>query len=606
MKASWVINTRSKHPFRSSKATNGRLILVAIGFLLALVTSAIFVRVFSPLVPVPQLLTDPFLQLPTANSVRVVWFTEFAGTQHVVEYGDRFAQTATANTMKLSRMRQDQKAKPDAQEPPQPPVNRDIWRHEAEITGLTSQRIPYRVTSEQDNGRSVTSNAFTLMPLPTAGTPLKILLTSDHQLKKMTPTNLQKVVETVGQVDAVFFAGDLVDVADRASEWFDDEQGNAFFPSLQGRASYELEHDGVKTRYTGGAIIQSAPLFPAVGNHEVMGRFSLTTPLNEQFNDPIPRQVAEQFYLQNAEVVNPGNDAAIKATWIKNNSFNTDSYEEIFTLPTESPGGKKYYAVTLGDVRLIVLYATNIWRRPGLKPEIRGRYREREEDLNFPERWGYGQHIFEPISPGSPQYTWLQAELARPEFQQAKYRVVMFHHPPHCVGDNVVPAYTDPVQTIERAPDGTVTAVRYEYPLEADYLIRDVMPLLEAAGAQLVFYGHSHIWNRFVSQTGMHFLESGNVGNTYGAYMGEKQRPVPANYAEQYVAVGDPNGLQPIVPTLAPLLDSDQQPQPYLASNEITAFSILDTGTGTISSYRFDIRQPKSDVILFDQFTLRQ
>ncbi|MGB7892039.1 MAG: metallophosphoesterase, partial [Microcoleus sp.] len=25
----------------------------------------------------PQLLTDPFLQLPTANSVRVVWFTEF-------------------------------------------------------------------------------------------------------------------------------------------------------------------------------------------------------------------------------------------------------------------------------------------------------------------------------------------------------------------------------------------------------------------------------------------------------------------------------------------------------------------------------------------------
>lgn len=606
MKTSWVINTRSKSS-QFAKVSNGRLILVAIGFLLVIAALTLLLRIFSPLVPVPQLLTDPFLQLPTPNSVRVVWFTEFVGTKHTVEYGDRFTQTATARTMKLSRMRQDQKRKRGQaqQEPPQPPVNRDIWRHEAEIAGLTpNQRIPYRVTS-QDNGRTVTSQAFTLMPLPTAGTPLKILLTSDHQLKKMTPANLQKVVETVGQVDAVFFAGDLIDVADRASEWFDDEEGNAFFPSLQGRASYELDYDGVKTRYTGGAIIQSAPLFPAVGNHEVMGRFSLTAPLDEQFNDPIPRQVAEQLYRQNAPAVNPGNDSAMQATWIKNNSFNTDSYEELFTLPTESPGGKKYYAVTLGDVRLIVLYATNIWRRPGLKPDIRGRYREREEDFNFPERWGYGQHIFEPITPGSPQYTWLQSELARPEFQQAKYRVVMFHHPPHSVGDNVVPAYTDPVQTIERDSNGTITAVRYEYPLSEDYLVQDVMPLLETAGVQLVFYGHSHIWNRFVSQRGMNFLESSNVGNTYGAYMGEKQRPVPVGYTEQYVAVGDPNGLQPVTPTLAPLLDSAQQPQPYIASNEITAFSILDTGTGTVSSYRFNTRQPESAVTQFDQFTLR-
>jgi len=44
---------------------------------------------------------------------------------------------------------------------------------------------------------------------------LKILLTSDHQLKPMTAANLQKVVETVERVDAVFFVGDLVNVPDR-------------------------------------------------------------------------------------------------------------------------------------------------------------------------------------------------------------------------------------------------------------------------------------------------------------------------------------------------------------------------------------------------------
>jgi hypothetical protein len=48
----------------------------------------------------PQLLTDPFLQFPTANSVRVVWFTEFAGTQHRVEYGENGENVVGATTMK--------------------------------------------------------------------------------------------------------------------------------------------------------------------------------------------------------------------------------------------------------------------------------------------------------------------------------------------------------------------------------------------------------------------------------------------------------------------------------------------------------------------------
>ena len=34
-----------------------------------------------------QLLTDPFLQFPTADSVRVVWFTEFQGQGHTVSWG---------------------------------------------------------------------------------------------------------------------------------------------------------------------------------------------------------------------------------------------------------------------------------------------------------------------------------------------------------------------------------------------------------------------------------------------------------------------------------------------------------------------------------------
>jgi Calcineurin-like phosphoesterase len=288
-------------------------------------------------------------------------------------------------------------------------------------------------------------------------------------------------------------AGDLINIADRASEWFDDNRGRAFFPSLQGRGFSELDKNGIKTVYTGGELIQHAPLFPAIGNHEMMGRFSKASKLNDQFNDPFPRAAAEKIYTQNASDLNPNNDPKTREIWLKNQTFNSDTYEEIFTTPSK----KNYYAVTFGDVRLVTLYVTNIWRTPNLDAAAKGRYRERDEDFNNPEKWGYGQHIFEPIVKGSAQYNWLQQELNSPEFKQAKYKIVMFHHPPHSLGDNIVPAYTDPVQIVDRDEQGNIKMVRYEYPKAKDYIIRDVVPLLEKAGVQLVFYGHSHLWNRF-------------------------------------------------------------------------------------------------------------
>jgi hypothetical protein len=540
-----------------------------------------------------------------------VWFTEFEGSRHSVAYGQGLTRSAIATTTKLSRTREDQLSKVGEQTEDRQiykqPTMRDIWRHETEVTDLSpGDRVPYRVTSVQDDGQSVSSRQFTLAPTPTPQTPLKILLTSDHQLMPMTAANIQKVAQTVGKVDAIFFAGDLVNVPDRASEWFDDNRGGAFFPTLQGRANYKLDKDGVKASYTGAALLQYAPLFTATGNHEVMGRLDKVSNLNEQFNDPFPRAIAQDIYQKNAKEWNTSNNSNLREFWLRNNSFNTDTYNEIFSLPQDNPKGQNYYAVTFGDIRLVVLYITNIWRTPSLDADARGRYREREKDLNNPLEWGYGQHIFEPVSQGSAQYNWLAEELNNEAFQQAKYKIVMFHHPPHSLGDNIVPAYTDPVQIIERNPDGTVKAVRYEYPREADYIIRDVVPLLEASGVQLVFYGHSHVWNRFISPNGTHFLEASNVGNTYGAFTGNKKRSLPTGNQADYAAIGDPNGLQPIMPTLAPLVGEDNQPLPYIASNEVSAFSILDTGTGTVSSYRFNTLDPQSEVVKFDEFRVAQ
>lgn len=464
-----------------------------------------------------ELLSDPFLQVPTAASVNVVWFTAFEGGEHVVEYGE--GDRVVANTRQLSQVYEDgdSQAKGRTYSALTP---RLIWRHEATVEGLKGgDRVSYRVISRIEDGEEAVSDFFSLTALPAEGQPLKILMTSDHQLKPMTPANLQKVEETIGRVDAVFFAGDLVNVPDRASEWFDDERELSFFPALQGRARYAMEGaEGTEsTIYTGGQIIQNAPLFAILGNHEVMGRKSEVDSLKVQFSNTLPRNLVETFYP-----VPEGEDAE---AWVEDRSYNANTYKEIFSLPTAKlPNGKEkeeYYAVSFGDVRLVGLYVTQIWRSPDLSPEIKGRYREKAEDVESPESWGYGQHIFEDIREGSEQYEWLKQELESDAFKQAKYKIVMLHHPPHTLGGNIVPTFTDPVAVENWDDTETLKSVQYEYPKEEDYIIQDLIPLLENSDTQLVFYGHSHLWNRFVSESGLHFLETSNVGNSYGAHLGE-------------------------------------------------------------------------------------
>ncbi|MGB7412801.1 MAG: hypothetical protein WA902_01195, partial [Thermosynechococcaceae cyanobacterium] len=149
-----------------------------------------------------------------------------------------------------------------------------------------------------------------------------------------------------------------------------------------------------------------------------------------------------------------------------------------------------------------------------------------------------------------------------------------------------------------------VKRVCYKYPKSVDYLVRDVLPLLEKAGVQLAIYGHCHLWNRFVSTAGTHYLETSNVGNSYGAAVCDRKRTIPTTDRETYIATGNPNGLDPVAPTLDPLKDLRGQPLPYVASNTITVFSIFDTATGSVSSYRFDTQKPESPVIKFDEFFL--
>jgi hypothetical protein len=543
--------------------------------------------------PPLALLTDPFLQLPTPAGVRVVWFTDVPGTRHRVLLGGpggdgveagagREVPAATTRVVLYEDGDSEVALAPPPGTPPGAMWERPVWRHEAQVTGLApGVRVPYRVRSE-DGARTVDSDVFTLAPLPPPGAPLRLLLTSDHQGLPLTPVNLEWVERTVGRVDAVLLAGDLVGVPDRASEWFDAASGAAFFPSLQGRARVRTGPPGAERTWRGGRLLQHAPLLAAPGNHEVMGPRRPGLPLRAQHLRTVPREV----------------DAK---------GWNTDAYEALLTLPTSGPGGERYWAATFGDVRILSLFAASAWRTPHAAGdgEERGRWEERAGHLPDPALWGHGQFPFEGLHAGSAQLRWLEEELAREETRAARLRVVLLHQPVHTLGENGAPPFTAPVPRVERDAGGRVTAVAYAYPRERDWLLRDVEPLLARGGVHLVLQGHSHVWSRFTSRAGVHFLETSQVGNTYGAFVDGRERPAAGPHDGDTVRQGDPGGLLPVVPSVAPARGRDGRPLPHVAEEGVTVFSVLETPSGTVTSYAVDTRAPGEGPRVLDVFRVR-
>lgn len=545
------------------------------------------------------MLCEPYLLDPGPGRVHVLWHTAGPGRRHAVLVGPAVPAMSArqaaqvdgdgpgwrlfpADTTRLSRTRED--ASPPAPRgrtgdpaggvsdhpdgvPTGGPTVRPVHRHLAQVTGLPAGRTPYRVVSVYDAAPPSLSAVYTLAPAAPPGSSVRLLLSSDHQLKPMVPANIAMAAATLGvELDGVLLAGDLVNVPDRASDWFDSRTGPAFFAAMTGRAQQSLSG----RTWRGAPLLQHAPLFPAIGNHEVMGRWSDRAPLVEQFEDSRP------------------------------DDWDVTTYEELFPVPASASGGPRWWSRTIGDVHVIALFAARMWRC------AEDTFREPARNLAEQRRWGHGQFLFAPLGPGSAQYRWLERELATPACRDARLRVVMFHHPAHGLGAHSSPAYTDPVPTVQRAAGtGAVTAVRYDYPLAADVLLAHLEPLLSRAGVHLVLNGHSHLWNRFRNDAGVHWLETSNVGSSYGAYDRSSglARTLPAG--PDYRRQGDPGGLSPVLPTVAAQTGPDGTALPYLSSNTVTAFSVLDSAATAVRSYRFDTARPDSAAVLFDEFRLR-
>lgn len=580
------------------------------------------------------LLTDPFVQRPQPDVTEVAWFTEFAGDAHYVLLGDGVAGLSetelgevvsrnsweagwltSADTVRLTRTAEDTASRlPVDRKPTAGITDREVYRHHAAIPVRPGGQERYRVIS-MSGSALVASAAFVVRGPRRAGEPVVVMLTSDHQLLPNVAANIEFAARTIasqlGPIDAVFMPGDFVNVPDRASEWFDDLRGSAFFPVMQGHGAATAA-DG--TLYRGAPILQCAPVYPAIGNHEVQGRRSGHTSLDESFHDAVPRAVAEPGYPGSAAHEDADGDDAVRLRWLEENSFSVTTYEEIFSPPRSKPGGTRYYATTVGDIRLISLFVTRVWRTDAAEPDpaVRSsstRFQEAREHLADRSRQGHGTFIFEPVHAGSEQYEWLCEELSSQAFRSARYSVVMLHEGPHSLGEHVVPAFTSPRRVEERDSRGALVGIRYDYPAGDNVLLQDLVPLLEEAGVDLVYSGHNHMWNRFTSPAGVHYLEGSNTGNSFGAYTTTSGRrravPPPPWRREDTRAQGNPGGLAAVVPTVQPRRDEAGRPLPYIADDELVVFQALHTATGTVTSWYVDLRDTSTGPVKFDEFRLQ-
>lgn len=611
------------------------------------------------------LLSAPYLQAPGQGQVHVRWLTNFGAGRHTVWLGRPVAGAAElaqlpadpvadarsipATTLQVPMLFEDGASRIPA--PPPQPRQVLVYRHEARVDGLQGGRHAYWIESITPDGQRFVDGPNWLAAAPARDAPVRLLLTSDFQQRRRALAGLA-AAETLGPFDGILFAGDLVNHPRRASHWISRHRNGwetlsseatepAFFDAMQARHGPD---EGARPA-AGGRLLQHAALFPAVGNHEVSGRMLLGGPRP----DGAPASIADGYNLPQPAWAAPGSGHAAGGA---GDGHDFETYRALFRTPAGPPEVPGAYATRVGEVFLVTLDVSRIWRPWRGRPGRPGRLGEAPEALDDLARWGFGEFLFTRIDAASPQIEWLRGTLRGEDARGARYRVVMLHQSGFGLGHNAVPVLAEPeIEIHATGPDGAVltsrialpadpaararafdrhvrphlgrlTAVRYHYPRHKDHFRKVLEPLFRDAGVDLVLQGHSHIWNRFESD-GMHLLETSHLGNCFGAFWNGPdgtawrgaQRPTPpwqdaaGTWGEpaDYPATGDPWGRVPVPPTGPhPMVATGESadPLPFVCSERLSVFSVLDSADGTVTSYAVDATRPDAVPVAFDRFTL--
>lgn len=303
----------------------------------------------------------------------------------------------------------------------------------------------------------VATMGYDFRTAPNPGRPVKFVLLSDLQMKAQVP----ETVRLAGQqeVDFIIYNGDFGSRnPERSGEWFT-VPGQVFPADVNPASTDEIDTHrwfNVMQQWGDGCrLLQYVPIYPTPGNHEIDDQSLLRTPVEGR------DRMTMKIYLQ--------------------------LFRPLYPEQEYGPNGRHWYAVDFGDVHLISLSIFRWFAYPAATPP--------------------GWYLFDDIQAGSPQYQWLEHDLKTAKNQ--KYIWITQHWHTLNRGWDVAVPFTDPVIV-----DGVAT-----YPAENDYLLRDLLPLMEKYGVNAVSYGHSHVYERYEWEYApgrvIHFIEAASIGNNY-------------------------------------------------------------------------------------------
>lgn len=453
----------------------GTLARAAIGVLTLMVWATAFAAPF---------VVRPYLQNPTENAMTLIWFSADETPGRVL-YTAENGEEATVNSEST--------------------LATALAYHPAEVALLAAdarQTAPYKHRVRLEDLEPDTRYTYTVRQggeehrssfrtVPGGDVPLRFIVysdsetepeSSDEQVDWTDPQGedderVYLVDQTVGYRENlrvmaqrepafVVIAGDLVESGGEQRDWDEFWRHNAG----------EL-----------GTLASRVPLLPALGNHENYGGpgdFG-------GYSTPAAVAAAEKYrsYFEGSE-----NGAVVP----------------------EHEG--RYYRTDYGPVTIITLDSSN------------GRLNGTAVDTNFSLAGDTEGGVAPDFNPGSPQYAWLEAQLADAR-ARSRFVFVQFHHAPYSVG-----------------PHGLEPGVGKGFDTQSGVPLRVLTPLFMEHRVDAVFSGHDEMFERSVLEQdfegedgettthAIHFYDVGvggdglrgpveNLENPHQAWLAHKDAP---------------------------------------------------------------------------------
>lgn len=382
--------------------------------------------------------TQPYLlSLHPDREMNICWIQRQPLTG-VVDYGisEQFGEQIVAKCYEIKGLRIPSTSAGYSDIPEENPEV-SLWQCIATLTELQpGQKLFYRCRVG-----NIETQIYHFHTAPPSGESFHFAQLSD--LQATAPCD--EIVHRIGclKPDFILYAGDACVHSWRADQWFDLKE------SWQSQQSRKLAFFSCLQQQNGAELLQYCPLFFAPGNHEVDDMRVGTDRKFSQFD----------------------------------NNWNWSIFMQLFRplYPDINSGlhGKRWYSADYSDLHIVSL-SIQRWAA-----------------------WGAyeapGWRLVDPIGPDSPQFKWLQQDLAS---TSVPFKWVIQHWHLLNKGYDVQCPLCQPVLT----PDGTVS-----YPQDHTSLLMDTYGKY---GVNAVSYGHSHVYERYFT-CNTHYIEAANFTICY-------------------------------------------------------------------------------------------